>query len=114
MLNTVDWSIDRDYKTGSQNEPLQFYIDTLCNSKSFDLLLGYFSSTAINVLSMGFANFLYSGGVMRMVINNVLSESDKEAIKRGQEGHIISTNFKLDNIKSLKSTYILLYDTVMS
>ena len=104
MLNTVDWSIDRDYKTGSQNEPLQFYIDTLCNSKSFDLLLGYFSSTAINVLSIGFANFLYSGGVMRMVINNVLSESDKDAIKKGQEENIISTNFKLDDIKSLKNT----------
>jgi hypothetical protein len=104
MLNAVDWSNDRDYKTGSINEPLQFYIDTLCNSKSFDLLLGYFSSTAINVLSIGFANFLYSGGVMRMVINNILSEQDKEAIKKGQEGNITSSNFKLDDIKGLKNT----------
>jgi superfamily II DNA or RNA helicase len=104
MLNAVDWSNDRDYKTGSINEPLQFYIDSLCNSKSFDLLLGYFSSTAINVLSIGFANFLYSGGVMRMVINNILSEQDKDAIKKGQEGDITSSNFKLDDIKGLRST----------
>ncbi len=104
MLKSVDWSEDRDYKTGSDNEPLQFYIDALCNSKSFDLLLGYFSSTAINVLSLGFANFLYSGGIMRMVINNILSPQDKEAIKNGYEGKVNYSSIKLDDIKSLKNT----------
>ena len=60
MLKEVNWSIDRDYKTGSSDEPLQFYLDALCNSTTFDLLLGYFSSSAINLLSLGFANFIYS------------------------------------------------------
>ena len=57
MLKEVDWSSDRDYKTGSDNEPLQFYLDGLANSNKFDLL-GYFSSSAINLLSVGFATLL--------------------------------------------------------
>ena len=36
MLKNVNWAEDRDYKTGSEDEPLQFYIDALCNSNSFD------------------------------------------------------------------------------
>ena len=69
MLKDCDWSLDRDYKTDSENEPLQFYLDGLANSKEFNLLLGYFSSSAINLLSVGFATFISKGGKMKMVIN---------------------------------------------
>ncbi|WP_233898296.1 DEAD/DEAH box helicase family protein [Tenacibaculum piscium] len=101
MLKKVNWAIDRDYKTGSEDEPLQFYLDALCNSTTFDLLLGYFSSSAIKLLSLGFANFIYSGGKMRIVINNVLSEVDKNAIANGQNKDFISTRYNLENIKDL-------------
>ena len=104
MLKEVEWSEFRDYKTGSDNEPLQFYIDALCNSKSFDLLLGYFSSTAISVLSVGFANFIYGGGKMRIVINNVLSEEDKKAIELGQSSDPNLFDINLQNIKELRKT----------
>ena len=80
MLKDCDWSLDRDYKTDSENEPLQFYLDGLANSKDFNLLLGYFSSSAINLLSVGFATFISKGGKMKMVINHLLSSKDKEAI----------------------------------
>lgn len=104
MLKKADWSENRDYKTGSEHEPMQFYIDALCNSKKFDLLLGYFSSTAINILSIGFASFLYSGGKMRMAINNILSEQDKEAINKGQKENTSALNFSMTDIKTLKTT----------
>ncbi|MEO7977696.1 DEAD/DEAH box helicase family protein [Flavobacterium sp.] len=104
MLKDVFWAEDRDYKTGSEDEPLQFYLDALCNSKSFDLLLGYFSSAALNVLSLGFANFIYSGGKMRAIINNVLSEEDKKAIEKGQEKDQFSTVYTFNNIKELKAS----------
>lgn len=104
MLKNVNWAEDRDYKTGSEDEPLQFYLDALCNSKSFDLLLGYFSSSALNVLSLGFANFIYSGGKMRAVINNVLSEDDKKAISKGQERETFSTVYNFNNVKELKQS----------
>jgi len=81
MLKDCEWSLDRDYKTGSDNEPLQFYLDGLTNSNEFSLLLGYFSSSAINLLSVGFATFISKGGSMKMVINHLLSSKDKEAIQ---------------------------------
>jgi superfamily II DNA or RNA helicase len=85
MLKDCDWSIDRDYKTGTENEPLQFYLDGLANSNEFSLLLGYFSSSAINLLSVGFATFISKGGKMKMVINHLLSQRDKDTIWIAEE-----------------------------
>jgi superfamily II DNA or RNA helicase len=102
MLRQVDWADDRAYRTESESEPIQFYLEGLCNSKSFDLLLGYFSSAAINVLSLGFATFLYSGGNMRMVVNNILSQEDRDAIIAAKEGSVKNHAIDLTDIKQLK------------
>ena len=104
MLKEVNWSEDRSYRTGSESEPIQFYMEGLSNSKRFDLLLGYFSSAAINVLSLGFASFLYNGGTVRMVVNNILSQADKDAIKAGREGDVQNILIDLSDIKQLKRT----------
>lgn len=104
MLRIVKWSETGDYKTGTSDEPLQFYTDALCNSKTFDLLLGYFSSSAFNVLSLGFANFIYSGGRMRAVINNILSKEDKDAIIKGKQKENFNTVHNFEDIKELKSS----------
>lgn len=85
MLKDCNWSSDRDYKTGEFNEPLQFYLEGLTNSNQFDLLLGYFSSSAIHLLSTGFASFISNGGNMRIVINHLLSSKDKTAILKADE-----------------------------
>ena len=100
MLKDCDWSLDRDYKTGSENEPLQFYLDGLANSNEFNLLLGYFSSSAINLLSVGFATFISKGGKMRMVINHLLSAKDKEAIEKADQ-KTFNKVFDLTDVVSL-------------
>ncbi|KOY84523.1 hypothetical protein AD998_20220 [bacterium 336/3] len=100
MLKTCEWSPDRDYKTGSENEPLQFYLDGLANSNEFSLLLGYFSSSAINLLSVGFATFISKGGKMRMVINHLLSAKDKEAIEKANQ-EAVKKVFDLTDVVSL-------------
>ena len=74
MLKDCNWSENRVYKSNSINEPIEFYLNGLLNSKSYDLLLGYFSSSAINLLSHGFATFISNGGDMRLVINHILSK----------------------------------------
>lgn len=102
MLKDCDWSIDRDYKTGTENEPLQFYLDGLANSSDFNMLLGYFSSAAINLLSVGFATFISKGGKMRMVINHLLSEKDKEAFEKGQNSDNLNKIFDLTDVVSLE------------
>jgi superfamily II DNA or RNA helicase len=104
MLKDCDWSIDRDYKTGSEEDPMQFYLEGLTNSIEFSLLLGYFSSSAISLLSVGFASFISRGGKMRMVINHVLSEKDKEVIYRVEEGPDKIKVFDLSDVVSLGKT----------
>jgi len=101
MLKDCDWSEDRDYKTGSENEPLQFYLDGLANSNEFSLLLGYFSSSAINLLSIGFATFISKGGKMKMVINHLLSAKDKEAISKVEDNPYEIRVFDLTDVVSL-------------
>jgi superfamily II DNA or RNA helicase len=102
MLKDCDWSLDRDYKTGSENEPMQFYLDGLANSNEFSLLLGYFSSSAINLLSVGFATFISKGGKMKMVINHLLSAKDKEAIWRVEDNPNEIRVFDLTDVASLE------------
>lgn len=97
MLNDVSFEIV--YSTG-EKEPVEFFFEALLESKQFDLGLGFFSSSGINVLCAGFAYFLYNGGQMRVIINDILSQNDKEAILEGEskpEGYfedIIIANFQ--------------------
>jgi len=110
MLKKIDLPKSRSYRTGSEYEPYQFYLDGLCNSKSFDLLLGYFSSAAINVLFSGFAKFIYEGGNLRIIANHILSKEDKETI-RISENPLYRPNqiIDLSDIKYLNET-LNIYD----
>lgn len=81
----VIWPESLRYKSHSEWEPIGFFSECLCNATSFDLMLGFFSSTAINVLSDGFATFLYNGGRMRIIINDILSAEDKSCISLASE-----------------------------
>ncbi|MCR9012137.1 DEAD/DEAH box helicase family protein [Gabonibacter chumensis] len=84
MLKTdIIWPNHRRYKSRTEWEPIGFFLDCLCNSTQFDLMLGFFSSSAISILANGFATFLYNGGKMRLVINDILTENDKDAIAKG-------------------------------
>ena len=102
MLNDVPFKIV--YSTG-ETEPIEFFFDALLESKSFDLGLGYFSSTGINVLSAGFAYFIHRGGKMRIIINDILSEQDKNAIQQGinQDDNYFENEI-INNIKALSKT----------
>lgn len=79
------------YSSG-YNEPIEFFTEALIESVSFDLGLGFFSSSGISSLAAGFAIFIANGGSMRIIINNILSEKDKETIINGQN-HIVK-NFE--------------------
>ncbi|SFA58586.1 Superfamily II DNA or RNA helicase [Pedobacter suwonensis] len=102
MLNNIQFPKSKSYRTGSEHEPLKFYLDCLSNAKEFDLLLGYFSSAAINVLSLGFAQFIYKGGKMRIVANHILSEEDKAAVIAGKNKDV-QIPFDLEDISSIRS-----------
>ncbi len=77
MLRDISFPSDLSYASDGQRKPLEFYLSCLKNSTQLDLRLGYFSSNAIRVLSLGFAQFIYKGGVARIITNHYLSEKDK-------------------------------------
>ena len=104
MLKTdVIWPKSRRFMSRTDWEPLGFFSEALCNATTFDIKLGFFSSSAINVLADGFAAFLYNGGRMRMIINDVLSEDDRTAIVVG-ESDINTPYFDLNAIGHISYT----------
>ena len=100
-----DCSFELSYSSGLQHGPKEFFTEALIESKSFDLGLGFFSTSGIRCLAYGFALFIANGGRMRVVINHILSEQDKLAIEKGQSGIIDSFEDKiLNNVTQLCST----------
>jgi superfamily II DNA or RNA helicase len=104
MLTDIQFPISGEYRSGTEWEPIVFHLDALLESKNMDLLLGYFSSSAISVLSLGFATFLCRGGCVRLVANHILSAKDKSAILKGQNSNEVLFDFKIDDIQRFKDS----------
>ncbi len=103
LKNNVLWPESRRFKSRTEWEPIGFFSEALCNATEFDIKLGFFSSSAINVLSDGFATFLFNGGRMRMVINDVLSIEDQQAMMVSEDD-IPLPYFDLRNLQEVKRT----------
>lgn len=103
LKSDIIWPRSCRFKSQSEWEPIGFFSECLCNATTFDLMLGFFASSAINVLSDGFATFLHSGGKMRLIINDLLSGEDKAAIERSKDKSLLPS-FDLSNIQQLKAT----------
>ncbi|MCG8400359.1 MAG: DEAD/DEAH box helicase family protein, partial [Firmicutes bacterium] len=69
-----------------------------------DLLLGYFSSSAIRILSLGFASFIVNGGKVRIIINQYLSNKDKKILHRGLNSTEDDFDFNIHNIQKIRSS----------
>lgn len=105
MLKNLRLPKSLAYTSGSEDDPLKFHLECLMNSNRLDLLLGYFSSSIINLLSIGFASFIYRGGTVRLAINNVLSSKDKKAIEYGINNNIQHSLIDLNNLQQLYKTF---------
>lgn len=103
LKNDVIWPDHRQFDSKTEWEPIGFFSECLCNATSFDLMLGFFSSSAIEVLADGFAMFLYHGGRMRLIINDVLTQEDKDFIVKGTERSVLDF-FDIDNLEKMKDT----------
>lgn len=103
LKDNIIWPDHRRFISNKEWEPIYFFSECLCNSRKFDLSLGFFSSTAIRTLSYSFATFLYNGGQLRLIINNILSEDDKQTILRGENGEF-SKSFDLSNIQQIQQS----------
>ena len=61
---------DLEYASDGDRLPIEFYLDVLPASKEVYLKLGYFSSSAIQTLSYGFAQFIHNGGRIKIISNH--------------------------------------------
>lgn len=89
--------------TSGFDEPKFFFTEALIESSRFDLGLGFFSSSGIKALAPGFAVFVANGGIMRVIINQFLSNEDKKAIELGQSKIVESIEDNIiSNIETLQ------------
>lgn len=102
MLREIEYPRSGEYRTGTEQEPICFFLNALPASNQFNILLGYFSSSAIHVLSLGFASFIFNGGKVRMVINHILSAKDKETVLKGKEMAETAFDFSDRDFKKIK------------
>ncbi|SDP45976.1 Superfamily II DNA or RNA helicase [Mucilaginibacter sp. OK268] len=77
-FRAIDFPQSSQYSSDSKRLPLEFYETAIPKAETMDMVLGYFSTNAIRTLCMGFAEFIYNGGVLRIVTNHELTEIDKE------------------------------------
>lgn len=103
LKSDVSWPDCRRFKSHSEWEPIGFFSEGFCNALQFDLKLGFFSSSAIQVMADSFALFLYHGGTMRLIINDILSDKDKHAIIDGQSDKSLKP-IDLSNLSALQET----------
>ena len=103
MLKDIAFPKGEEYRSGTDNEPFAFYLESLVESKRLDLLLGYFSSSAINVLALGFATFISNGGRVRLIINHVLSVQDKAMVLKGMAVDTEGRQFSAEDFHGLKN-----------
>jgi len=89
---------DFDYSTDSDSVPFEFYISIIPKSTLIYLKLGYFSSTAIQVLAYSFARFIYGGGIMKIVTNHYLYNKDSELLDVNSD---VSNGRYLNNLEWL-------------
>lgn len=87
------------YETGTSHEPLTFFSEALCSSTTFDITLGFFSSSAISLFASGFAVFLYNKGRMRLNINTAITQEDQEALRGEQSNYFPIKEIDLSNLK---------------
>ena len=73
----INFPITSQYSSDSEHIPLEFYEDAIPKAKTMDMVLGYFSTNAIKTLCLGFSEFIYLGGSLRIVTNHQLTEEDK-------------------------------------
>ncbi|MEK9876811.1 MAG: DEAD/DEAH box helicase family protein, partial [Betaproteobacteria bacterium] len=84
------------YASDRRNTPLEFYLNAVPRSRTIDLKLGYFSSSAIHTLAVGFAPFIYHGGRLRLITNHFLYPGDQQLVGLKDDPGDLETEFRKD------------------
>lgn len=78
-----EYRFKTEYRSGSDNIIESLYHPALARSIQYWRAVGYFSSTALEVLGEPMGEFVYAGGTLRLVTSVELQECDLQAINEG-------------------------------
>jgi superfamily II DNA or RNA helicase len=95
-----DVNLQPEYRSGRDDLVPGFYHPCLNNSDVYWRAVGYFSSSALEVLGAPLGNFVARGGTMRLVTSVELHERDVEAIKRGLSRKAVCEARLLEQIRA--------------
>ena len=84
-MSLQDIKIKLEYRSLLNNIASEFYIPALQEAISYDRAVGFFSSSILSNIAYGIDGLARNGGKIRLVTSPYLSDSDKEAIKKGYE-----------------------------
>jgi superfamily II DNA or RNA helicase len=99
-FKTINFPITSQYSSDSEHIPLEFFEDAIPKAKTMDMVLGYFSTNAIKTLCLGFSEFIYFGGTLRIVTNHQLTQEDKHNLL--SEPELKNENQIIDIFKDLR------------
>lgn len=103
-LKKIDYPESLTFRSRGDNTPFLFYTQAFSQSIELKFHLGYFSSSAINVLALGFAKFISNGGKMKLIINQFLSPKDKDMLIKGETSEPKDFGFSWRNFKEIKES----------
>ena len=84
-MSLQDIKIKLEYRSLLNNIASEFYIPALQEAVIYDRAVGFFSSSILSSIAYGIDGLARNGGKIRLVTSPYLSDSDKEAIKKGYE-----------------------------
>lgn len=87
-MSFKDLTLSYSYETGDDDPVNDFYIPVLSESKSYDRIAGYFSSSSLAISARGIAHLINNGGKMRILASPNLSYKDLQTIEKNSESLI--------------------------
>ena len=96
--------LKESYDSGTDDLVHDFYVPILENSKSYDRIAGYFSSSSLAIAARGIAGLLRNEGTMRIITSPKLSSEDIESI----------TNLKIDNERYIENSLLSEMNNIQS
>ena len=92
----IDSEIEGSYYSAKCNLVDAFYNKALSESRRYDRVSGFFSSTSLAVAALGMSNFILNKGHMRLVCSAKLREDDVDVIyDPAHVSEVISNNLAL-------------------
>ena len=98
-------NLKKCYSSDIDDLLFDFYIPVLSEAVNYDRLAVFFSSSVLCISAKGIANFIHSGGKMRMIVCPRLNEKDVEAIIGSKEIYNFIEKIMLKEIEETENFF---------